>query len=163
MPASFPDGTSNTIAFFERYAKCGPGSAGDWNSYVYVSHIWAEDGEPLPGPVSQKYQVTCWEAPTFWISTGSPNSGFDPYPSAASTGAGYPINLGTGTTGFLAPIQMRPTIQQCSPTGLQAMSPGGMLVVLVDGSVRSVNTSVSVNTLAKAILADDGFTLGSDW
>src|SRR5436305_2716867 len=42
--ASFPDGTSNTIAYVERYAKCGPGTTDDWNSYKYVSRIWAEDG-----------------------------------------------------------------------------------------------------------------------
>jgi hypothetical protein len=163
MPASFPDGTSNTIAYFERYSKCGPGSSGDWNSYVYVSHIWGEDGEPLPGPVSQKYQATCWEAPTFWISAGSNGSGFDPYPSAASRTAGYPINFSTGATTYLAPIQMKPTLQQCNPTGLQAMSPGGMLVAMMDGSVRNVNANMNVSTLARAILADDGFQMGSDW
>src|SRR5262249_5520582 len=31
IPATFPDGTSNIISFVERYAACGPGTAGDWN------------------------------------------------------------------------------------------------------------------------------------
>jgi hypothetical protein len=162
MPASFPDGTSHTIAYFERYAKCGPGSAGDWNSYSYVSRIWAEDGEPLPGPVSQNYQVTSWEAPTFWIKTGSGQGGYDPYPSAASRQAGYPINA-AGTSTFLSPIQVKPTIQQCDPTGLQAMSGGGMLVVMMDGSVRTVNGNISNASLVRAIVPDDGFSMGNDW
>ena len=40
-------------------AQCGPGSAADWNTYRYVSHIWAEDSDgscwACPGPVSQNY------------------------------------------------------------------------------------------------------------
>ena len=46
---------------------------------------------------------------------------------------------------------------------MQAMSPGGMLVVMMDGSVRSVSTSISTATLARAIVPNDGLPLGDDW
>jgi hypothetical protein len=38
-----------------------------------------------------------------------------------------------------------------------------MLVVMVDGSVRTVAQNVTVNTLAKAVVPNDRFPLGSDW
>jgi len=156
IPATFPDGTSNTIAYFERYAKCGPGTTDDWNSYRYVSRIWAEDGEPLPGPVSMHFQNTSWQAPTYWINI---TGGFD-YGQAP---ADYPVNRATGQTAYQSPIQSVPTLKNCAPTRLQAMSAGGMLVGMMDGSVRSVSTNVSVHTLARAIVPDDGVPLGSDW
>jgi hypothetical protein len=37
IPATFADGTSNTIVFAEKYAFCGPRSAG-------VSYYWGETG-----------------------------------------------------------------------------------------------------------------------
>jgi len=167
IPRSFPDGTSNVIAFVERYARCGPGTAGDWNSYVYVSRIWGEDGEPLSGPISMHYQNTSFQAPTYWIHIpgGYTNDNNPPKP------VDYPINLsnavvnGTppGGSRFMTPIQVMPTLQQCDPTRLQAMSPGGMLVVMMDGHVTSVAPSVSTSTLARAFVPNDGLPLGSDW
>jgi hypothetical protein len=162
IPRSFPDGTSNVIAFVERYAACGPGSAADWNSYVYVSRIWAEDGEPLSGPISMHYQNTSFEAPTYWIHI--PGG----YPNMASRPADYPIDVNKasatyGQSRYMTAIQVMPTIQECDPTRLQAMSAGGMLVVMMDGSVRSVNPNVSTHTLARALVPHDGVVLGSDW
>ena len=160
IPTTFTDGTSNTIGFFERYAKCGPGSASDWNSNRYVSRIWAEDGEPLPGPISQKYQNTSAEAPTYWISPGPVGSaGFDSRDRFAA--AGYPIDA-SGNSTYMTPIQSKPSIRDCDPTRLQAMSTV-MLVAMMDGSARAVSPSVSTNNLARAIVPDDGFVLGNDW
>jgi prepilin-type N-terminal cleavage/methylation domain-containing protein len=155
--SDFPDGMSNTIAFVERYSRCGPGTESDWNSYRYVSRQWAEDGEPVTGAVSQRYQVTSYQGPCYWIDNGNRSGNGAPLP------ANYPINLTTGVTTFLSPPQVRPTLQQCDPTRLTAMSAGGMLVVLMDGSVRSVSNSMNVNTLAKALLPKDGLPQNADW
>lgn len=156
ISSSFPDGTSNTIAFVERYAICGPGTVNDWNSARYVSRIWAEDGQ-LPGPVSQRYitNTQVFMSPTYWISIPG---GYDPAPPND-----YPIDLATGRSRYLLPIQPRPTQKQCDTSRLQAMSAGGMLVAMMDGSVRSVNTSVSTDTLARALVPNDGLVMGSDW
>ncbi len=164
IPASFPDGTSNSIAFFERYAKCGGGKSSDWDATKYASHIWAEDGTPIPGPVTQSYgggdAKTSWESPAWWIDLSS--SGNMPNPS--SPPPNYPINRVTGAAApGLGPIQNKPSIQLCNPKSLQALSSGGMLVAMMDGSVRSVSTSINRDTLAKAIVPDDGLVLGSDW
>jgi hypothetical protein len=60
-------------------------------------------------------------------------------------------------------IQNKPTIAQCEPSRLQAMSAGGMLAGMMDGSVRMVSASTSVDTLARAVVPDDGLVLGNDW
>jgi hypothetical protein len=165
LPGSYPDGTSNTIGFFERYARCGNGTApGDWNSNIYASHIWAEDG-PIPGPIAeahifndQNQWIRHWLGPVWWITL---KGGYDPG-SGIPKPADYPMDA-TGHSPYMTAIQSQPTIAQCDPARLQAMSPGGMLVGMMDGSVRSVSASTNVDTLAKAILPNDGFPLGSDW
>jgi type II secretory pathway pseudopilin PulG len=161
MPAKYPDGTSNTIGFFERYARCGNGTApGNWDSNIYASHIWAEDG-PIPGPIAEKYiggnndqWIRHWLGPVWWITLPG---GYDPTPPPD-----YPLDK-TGHSRYMTAIQGRPSIQQCDPSRLQAMSSGGMLVGMMDGSARNVSTSMSVDTLAKAVIPDDGFPLGPDW
>jgi prepilin-type N-terminal cleavage/methylation domain-containing protein len=163
IPASFPDGTSNVIAFFERYSECGPGGPSSWNSYIYVSHIWAEDSDggcfACPGPVTESYaQNGVYQAPTWWMSIkGVASNGTLP--------ADYPINSATGVSNYMKPIQLKPPPYNalCNPTLLQALSSGGMMVVMMDGSVRSVSSSTSTNTLARAVVPNDGFPLGSDW
>jgi len=43
------------------------------------------------------------------------------------------------------------------------MSAGGMLVSMMDGSCRNVTVSVSIQTLAKAFIPNDGMPLPDDW
>ena len=154
ISSNFPDGTSNTIAFVERYAVCGPGTASEWNTYRFVSRVWAEDGAN-PGPVTQKYNNGCFMSPTYWIPI---TGGYDPTPPI-----NYPIDLKTGKSSYLLPIQAKPTRVNCETSRLQAMTAGGMLVAMMDGSVRSISTSISTDTLARALVPNDGLILGSDW
>jgi hypothetical protein len=44
-----------------------------------------------------------------------------------------------------------------------SLHPGGMVTGLADGSVRTVNYSVSPTTWLSAITPDDGMVLGTDW
>jgi prepilin-type N-terminal cleavage/methylation domain-containing protein len=153
IPATFPDGTSNTIAYLERYSICGDGPR--WGpSYVYAERIWGEDGQNA-GPIAQRYNENVWTAPVFWISIPG---GYDPTPPAD-----YPLDRVTGTSRYLGAIQVKPSIKQCDPTRLQAFSTGGMQILLMDGSVRVLTPSVSNATLARALVPDDGFVLGNDW
>jgi prepilin-type N-terminal cleavage/methylation domain-containing protein len=166
IPASFPDGLSNTIGFFERYTRCGNGTApGDWNSNIYASRMWAESG-PNPGPIAQHYDegnhdvyIRRWLGPVWWIAL---KGGYDDGAGAPKP-RDYPIDPVTGISRYVTAIQDKPTIALCDPSRLQAMSAGGMLVLMMDGSVRSVSTGIDLNTLARAIVADDGFPLGGDW
>jgi hypothetical protein len=38
-----------------------------------------------------------------------------------------------------------------------------MQVLMMDGSVRNINPSISTTTLARALVPNDGFILGNDW
>jgi hypothetical protein len=60
-------------------------------------------------------------------------------------------------------LQDQPTIANCNPYNLQAMSPGTVQLGLADGSVRGVSTSISGTTWTRAMWPADGLTLGSDW
>jgi prepilin-type N-terminal cleavage/methylation domain-containing protein len=164
LPASFPDGTSNSIAFFERYAQCGAGTSNDWNSYIYASRIWAEDSDgscfACPGPVTEHYGNNgAYQSPAWWMSIKGKGVSYD---NPTNKPADYPFD-NAGFSKYITPIQVAPTVKQCDPTRLQAMSAGGMLVLLMDGSVRSVSASSNMQTLARAIVPNDGLTLGNDW
>jgi prepilin-type N-terminal cleavage/methylation domain-containing protein len=161
IPASFPDGTSNTIAYFERYCICGD-DAYQWDTADgrrYVQHIWGEDGQNS-GPISQKYTNNSWYIPAYWINIPG---GYDPSPPPD-----YPIDLRPGsptygTSPYLGAIQVAPPIKLCDPTRLTSFNAGGMQVLLMDGSARSVSPGISLTTLARAIVANDGLVLGNDW
>jgi len=85
------------------------------------------------------------------------------YPDKNTVPPDYPIDRTTGNSRYMTAIQPSPTIEKCDPSRLQALSPAGMLVVMMDGSVRTVSVNVSNTTLARAVTRNDGFVLGSDW
>jgi prepilin-type N-terminal cleavage/methylation domain-containing protein len=157
IPASFPDGTSNTIAFFERYAICGPGPQWD-NSSVYAERAWNEDGS-LPGPITQFHALqSCWTSPAFWFS-----GAFTNYAALRQASPPYPFNDATGTSAYWLVPQNAPTVKQCDPKRLQSYSASGIQVLLMDGSVRALNPSTSTPTWVRASLPNDAFVLGNDW
>lgn len=165
IPATFPDGTSNVIGFVERYSQCGPGTTSDWNSYRYVSHVWGEDSDgscfACPGPVSENYgNLGAYQSPAWWMSIRGMGVS---YPNPEQPPADYPINLTTGQSRYMTQIQLTPSRQFCDPTRLQAMTAGGELMLMMDGSVRNTSPAVSTITLARAFAPGDGLVLGQDW
>jgi prepilin-type N-terminal cleavage/methylation domain-containing protein len=162
MPASFQDGTSNTIAFFERYAICGPGPQWD-NSTVYAERSWQEDGA-LPGPVTQFHaSQSCFNTPTYWVNPvpgAGANGGWDnlgAIPKAGTTA--YPIDPNTGISAYFAAPQTAPRIDQCDPRRLQSFTASGIQVLLVDGSVRNMRTTTDLSTWVRFMVPNDGLTI----
>lgn len=145
ITASFPDGTSNTIAFMERYSICGDNR--NPTGTQYVERIWGEDGQNA-GPRAQRYNTNVFFMPAYWASIPG---GYDPTPPV-----GYPEN-------FVTLPQVAPAIRVCDPTRLQTLTASGLQVLLFDGSVRSVSPSLSQPTLVRALLPNDGLILGNDW
>jgi hypothetical protein len=137
------DGTSNTVGFAEQYAKCqqgaDPGASGDnhWH------HLWAY------------YTPWNWDQGPYFdtriMSTGmlGNNQGNN---SACTC-------IATSTA--VVP-QNQPTVDACNPSLVQAMDGSGCIVGLMDGSVRTVSTSVSPTTWVRAIWPNDTFVVG-DW
>jgi prepilin-type N-terminal cleavage/methylation domain-containing protein len=133
-PASIPDGTSNTLAFAEKWMIC-PVNGG-------AAFYWGETGGPCwrTGYTSGN---TIGSIPGFW-TTALPQ--FIVHPKAQSANDPY----------------------VCNPCMLNAISDGGILVGMFDGSVRQVSSGISgngqgFNTWTNAVLPNDGLPLGPDW
>ncbi|MFO0937545.1 MAG: DUF1559 domain-containing protein [Gemmataceae bacterium] len=168
IPATFPDGTSNTIGFIERYARCGPGEQGNpWNvSNTYAERGWSESGANV-GPITQYYNTgSSWASPTYWINAQNAAAGAsNGFPDHATMNANvnYPMNLTTGATPFFALPQDKPSVKLCDPTRINSVQSGTVLVQMMDGSVRSVSTNTSGATWVQALMPNDGLVFGSDW
>jgi prepilin-type N-terminal cleavage/methylation domain-containing protein len=120
LVANFPDGTSNTVAFAERYARA-TGSFGYINYWFYSPSTYSTGNSSL-------YEQIFFASPGFAIRpdwTASPNT-LD-YRSASTARS------------------------------------SGILVALVDGSVRMVSSGISGTTWWYAHIPNDGTVLNSDW
>jgi prepilin-type N-terminal cleavage/methylation domain-containing protein/prepilin-type processing-associated H-X9-DG protein len=128
IPKSFPDGTSSTILFADKYAGCGANSSG---VAVYGSVWWHVSGQV---------------GPYFAI----------PY-------FGGSLYQGSNSAVYLWQQNSDPWQTSCNHDLAQSGHPGGLNVVLADGSVRFVNNGMSQATWSQACNPSDGQPLGPDW
>ena len=146
MPASFQDGTSNTIGFAEKYARCdGTGvPGGNW----WLRGIYNGYGGTTP-PIGTN----------------------DSYPGdrLSVVFGGGRGNDGTSwaTVGNTATFQTAPRDFLKNPGPCQkelaSTAHNTMNVCMIDGSVRGVSPSVTAATWWNAVHPADGNPLGSDW
>jgi prepilin-type N-terminal cleavage/methylation domain-containing protein len=162
IPSTIPDGTSNTIFFAERYAKCGNSSA--TTGTKYVEHIWAEDGQN-GNPRGEFYNANATFVMGFWAHIGDPSTAVnrDIINAGTFTYNDYLVAPLSYPSQYMTVPQVRPTKNQCDPLRLQAFSAGGMLAGMGDGSVRGVSPAISATTFGFAVDPGDGQPLGSDW
>jgi len=146
---AMPDGTSNTVAFAHRLKYCnanGPGGitgqeATDWAAYPRDGQ-WGFSGVPGFGYRSyNKY----YGSGTIWTASWAMD-----YSTSASPTSGLPF-------------QAAPRAGVCDYTVTQSPHQGVMIAGLGDGSVRTVNASISTSTWYNACHPRDGNPLGSDW
>ncbi len=139
------DGTSNTILHAEKYARCSstvmPPVVGDGGT------AWAYCTSP----------AFSWQPPPMTLPGKAFQSGFA---VAALAGKGAPNAIGPGSK-----FQHQPTpfLGNCDPTRAATAHPGGILVGLADGSVRTLSPGVSGTTWWNAVTPAGGEVLGSDW
>jgi type II secretory pathway pseudopilin PulG len=152
---SAADGTSNTVAFGERFAQCkqfefnGTNWVGvnTYHNTEFYWRVWGEDGQIFStGPHDA----------AFWHTTPIGKHG---------------AHFGTTVYNWLQPPQFgrsnsttnanANTIPDCSL--FQAFGSGSLQIGLFDGHVKSVAPGVSQITWQNAMRHDDGQTLGSDW
>jgi prepilin-type N-terminal cleavage/methylation domain-containing protein len=127
------DGTSNTVGFAEQYAKCGT------DDKLWAYHPWW-------------YWPRAPYFDTRIMSSGM--LGTDQADNSACT----PI-----ATSVAAVPQNQPTVAACNPYFVQAMDAGGCVTGMMDGSVRTVTSSVNPTTWVRALWPKDGFVNGNNW
>jgi prepilin-type N-terminal cleavage/methylation domain-containing protein len=135
IPASFPDGTSTTVLFTEKYARCEypPGSTtGGGNMWAHPGISSGQSWWPVvmaPDFTQQKYNPHC-------------------------------CNLEPGA---LFQVQPSPFLQNCDWTRASTGHSGGIQVGLADGSVRSVSQGISYATWWFAFTPAGGEVMPGDW
>jgi prepilin-type N-terminal cleavage/methylation domain-containing protein len=141
IPTDYPDGTSNTIFWTEKYALCSPDGNGNNGGTQ-----WSTRFEPQTAP----YIGSGVSTANIAFGTNIPKQQAPAY----------------GVEGF---FQMQPTPwlssggTACKP-GIAATShTGGIMTGLGDASVRVCAPSMSPQTWWKAMVPDDGNVLPSDW
>jgi prepilin-type N-terminal cleavage/methylation domain-containing protein len=164
IPASFPDGLSNTIGYFEWYSICGDNNLSTGDNYV--ERIWGEDGQNS-GPcaeVSGRNKPNVRFVPAWWAYY-PPECASDPrFPDHKHPAPGYPVGLVNGQwVTYVTLPQIKPSVKKCDPRRVQSFTFGGIQCLMMDGSVKTVSPSVSLLTWAFAITPDDEQVLGSDW
>jgi prepilin-type N-terminal cleavage/methylation domain-containing protein/prepilin-type processing-associated H-X9-DG protein len=135
IPFSFPDGTSNTILFAERYSVC------------------ESDVNPLPG------QACLWD---WWMSPGGTTALFGGIGHHYFPYFGLPTDNGN-PIGPASLFQEQPPLTNCDASRASTAHSGGMQVLLADGSVRTLSPSMSRTTWWAACTPAGGEVLGSDW
>jgi prepilin-type N-terminal cleavage/methylation domain-containing protein len=143
--AEITDGTSNTILHAEKYARCStpalPPALGDGGmAWAYCTSV-----------------LFPWQPPPMT----TPPKAFQPgFAIAALAARGAPNAVGPGSK---FQVQPSPYLGNCDPTRAATAHPGGILVGLADGSVRSLAPGVSGATWWAAVTPSGGEVLGPDW
>src|SRR5262249_32377248 len=131
---SITDGTSNTILYAEKYARCTSTSMAldGGNLWAYCASAVFD----LPPPMEPPYKLY--------------HPGF----------GGGPYSIGPGSR---FQVQPTPFQGNCNPRLASTAHAGGMLVCLADGSVRTLASSMSGATWWAAVTPTGEDFLGSDW
>jgi prepilin-type N-terminal cleavage/methylation domain-containing protein len=136
------DGASNTILHAEKYARC---------SNINMPPSFRDGGTAWAYCTAKAF---AWQPPPMVF----PGKAFQPgFAIAALANLGAPDAIGEGSI-----FQVRPAEGQCDPTRASTPHPGGILVGLVDGSVRSLSPTLSRATWWAAVTPKGGEAVNLD-
>jgi prepilin-type N-terminal cleavage/methylation domain-containing protein len=133
---SFPDGTTNTVAFAEHYSTCNT-----------TCFYWITDDPDFP-PLR----------PTF--ADGGPIPNFHSRTDVFPTTSGTPAMTVASVRGKT--FQTAPAPDKCDPTVAQTPHAGGMLIAVADGCVRMVSSDVSESVYWAAVTPAGGELGGNE-
>jgi prepilin-type N-terminal cleavage/methylation domain-containing protein len=139
LSTSFPDGTSNTIFWTEKYGICSP------------------DGDPVNGGNQWASRFEPQTNPHIGYGVGKPDLAY------GSNQPGLHAAV-YGKAGFFQ-VQPFPWLGEggCIPGVASTGHAEGIMAALGDGSVRLCSKSMSPETWWMAMVPDDGSPLGADW
>jgi prepilin-type N-terminal cleavage/methylation domain-containing protein len=143
LAAQFPDGTSNTIAFAEHYARGGPGGIYNYSYGLRSSSIWGPPADDHYEKLNELRRATFADA---------------------HYGDVVPVTVGgvTNPSRAGATFQVQPTPDQFDPAVPQTPYPSGLPVLMFDGSVRTVRSGVDPQVFWSAVTRDGGEVTGLD-
>jgi prepilin-type N-terminal cleavage/methylation domain-containing protein len=144
---AMPDGTSNTICYAHRYKVCSSTIFGTTRNLWWGNPRHSNGVKNCPGFGLREYSLDNPRQPNRRFITISSGAS---YSSSASPFSGIPF-------------QTTPQADFCQQNVIQSPHPGVMITGLGDGSVRTVNASISTMTWYYACHPYDGTVLGSDW
>jgi prepilin-type N-terminal cleavage/methylation domain-containing protein/prepilin-type processing-associated H-X9-DG protein len=142
IPAHFPDGTSKTILYAEKYARCtstvmSPAAGNGGNFWAYC----ASKNIDLPPPMEQP---------------------FKPFHSAFAV-IGYMGAADTIGPKSIFQYLPNPFLGNCDPTRASTSHTSGIQVCFADGSVRNLSPSMSGDAWWAAVTPSGGEVQDSDW
>jgi prepilin-type N-terminal cleavage/methylation domain-containing protein len=146
IPADFADGTSNTILHAEKYARCSTTALPP--AVNTGGNVWAYCTSPPAFP---------WLPPPM-----------NPPGKMFQTGFAVPALVARGAVNAVGPAskfqtQPSPFLGNCDPTRTATAHPGGMVVGLADGSVRTLSPGMNPVTWWAAVTPSGSEVLGPDW
>jgi prepilin-type N-terminal cleavage/methylation domain-containing protein len=136
IPRTFVDGTSNTIIFAEQYAVC------EWNQGGFYD--WGNGNHGT------------W---TTWGDWGGGNLAY----FMTDNGTGGKGGCNTANCGFQIQPRSVPGNGTCDSSKAQTPHTGGMIVLMGDASVRTLNSAMSTTTYYYACTPMGGESLPADW
>jgi prepilin-type N-terminal cleavage/methylation domain-containing protein len=153
------DGTSNTLFYAEGMAQAG---------YNY-SYSFSEPGYTFSETIAENF-IRVWDYDPYQYTYSatftykySPGSFVYNYSSSGITVPYFYAWCYDPTARATVAFQVKPTAGNASMSCAQALTLGGCLVCMGDGSVRIVHTGTSYNTWNAACTPTSGDILGSDW
>lgn len=135
------DGASNTIAFGERYARCGIGSV--WNTFQ--TRCTNEFGQAIPCTWPPQPERRATFADAVFDDVQPVTNGSVTRPSVAG-----------------ATFQLRPLVDECNYRVLQTPFSAGLPAALLDGSVRTLRPGIAPEVFWGAVTPNGGELL-ADW
>jgi len=134
LVSKFADGTSNTIALAEHYSTC--------NGRQFYWPMGIDAASP--------------RRPTF--ADGGPIPNYPTYKDVYPVPSGRPPTTVGSVRGKT--FQVAPSPGDCDPTVAQTPHPGGMLVALADGGVRTIAPNISESIYWAAVTPAGGESFG---
>jgi prepilin-type N-terminal cleavage/methylation domain-containing protein len=141
FPASFQDGTSNTILYTEKYSRC-----------QNFGSLWAHGNWEF-----------AWMAMVGYGSADG-STGYNADDTGGAAGNGYPAGtVGPASIFQVSPVPWTGAGAVCDPTRAASGHTAGINAALGDGSVRFVTQGISGQTWWAALTPAQGDELGTDW